>query len=91
MAKPEWDLPKQQVFSNLFENRYSCNRIMHKFHNNFSNVNLRKFDIMSITYMLRMKLQVPVPKKIVGFQQTILPFMPQVWIFLGMDVNHTGN
>ena len=87
MAKPEWDLPKQQVFSKLFENRYSSYRIMHKFHNNFSNVNLRKFDIMSITYMLRMKLQVPVPKKIVGFQQTILPFMPQVWICLGMDVN----
>ena len=64
---------------------------MHEFHNNFSNVNLRKFDFMPITYMVNMKLQVPVPRKITGFQQIVLPFMPQVWISLGMDVNHTGN
>ena len=38
---------------------------------------------MSFTYMIKIKMQVPVPRKITGFQQTILPFMPQVWICLG--------
>ena len=38
---------------------------------------------MFYSYMLVLMIQVPVPKQITGYQQTILPFNPEVWQTFG--------
>ena len=50
---------------------------------NSSAVNLRKNDYMYITEMLTIGILVPVPQKISGFDQILLPFQQEVWIAIG--------
>ena len=38
--------------------------------------------------MLALKIQVPVPKRITGFRQIILPFKIEVWMWLGKKYNN---
>ena len=39
---------------------------------------------MYYSYMLGLNIQVPVPKKISGYQQIILPFQTEIWLSLGL-------
>ena len=50
----------------------------------YRTVNLRKNDYAAYTYIINIAVEVPVPKRVSGFDQILLPLQPEVWLTFGM-------
>lgn len=51
-------------------------------------MNLRNNDYAAYTYIIYIAVEVPVPKRVSGFDQILLPLQPEVWLTFGIAFYH---